>query len=92
MPYYSSYLNAESAFSMGYSINAMAMPIIGGVQSWVGPVVGAVLLASLQQYAVTSISSSANMLIVGGALVIFVSVAPKGLVGLFASLTRRRAR
>jgi branched-chain amino acid transport system permease protein len=57
---------------------------------WLGPVIGALLLASLQQAATVMISSAANLLIVGFVLVGFVIVAPKGLIGLV--LARRRTR
>jgi branched-chain amino acid transport system permease protein len=58
------------------------MPMIGGTTSWVGPLVGAVLLASLQQYATVMMSGVVNLLIVGVLLIVFVVVAPDGIVGL----------
>jgi len=81
-PYYIGYLQPASAFGLEYGVNSIAMPIIGGTTSWVGPVVGAVLLGSLQQLATVTISSAVNLLIVGLLLVFFVVVAPNGLVGL----------
>ena len=88
LPYYSSYINPEAAFSLTYSINAMAMSLIGGTHSWIGPVIGAVLLSSLQQFATVTISSSANMLIIGCMLVFFVIAAPKGILGLLRSFRK----
>ncbi|TCT02208.1 branched-chain amino acid ABC transporter permease [Aquabacter spiritensis] len=82
LPYYASYLNPEAAFSLTYTINTMAMTLIGGTQSWVGPVIGAVLLSALQQGATVTISSAGNLLIVGGVLILFVMLAPKGILGL----------
>jgi branched-chain amino acid transport system permease protein len=90
LPYYISFTNPEAAFALAYTVNAMAMPLIGGTQMWIGPVIGAVLLASLQQAATVMISSAGNLLIVGFVLVGFVIVAPKGLIGLV--LARRRSR
>jgi len=58
------------------------MPMIGGTTSWVGPLIGAILLGSLQQIATVTISSAVNLLIVGLLLVAFVIIAPNGLVGL----------
>jgi len=81
-PYYIGYLQPASAFGLEYGVNSIAMPIIGGTTSWVGPLVGAVLLGSLQQLATVTISSAVNLLIVGLLLVFFVVVAPNGLVGL----------
>jgi len=81
-PYYIGYLQPASAFGLEYGVNSIAMPIIGGTTSWVGPLVGAILLGSLQQLATVTISSAVNLLIVGLLLVFFVVVAPNGLVGL----------
>jgi branched-chain amino acid transport system permease protein len=81
-PYYIGYLQPASAFDLQYGVNSIAMPIIGGTTSWVGPLVGAILLGSLQQLATVTISSAVNLLIVGLLLVFFVVVAPNGLVGL----------
>jgi branched-chain amino acid transport system permease protein len=82
LPYYASYLNPEAAFGLAYAVNAIAMPLIGGTASWLGPVLGATLLAALQQAATVTISSAANLLIVGFVLVFFVCVAPHGILGL----------
>ncbi len=81
-PYYIGYLQPASAFGLEYAVNSIAMPMIGGTTSWVGPLVGAILLGSAQQYATVTISSAVNLLIVGLMLVGFVIVAPNGLVGL----------
>ena len=43
-PYYVTFVEPNSAFALDYAVNALAMPMIGGTTSWVGPVIGAVLL------------------------------------------------
>ncbi len=91
-PYYVTYLDPTSAFSLVYAVNAIAMPVIGGSASWVGPLVGAVLLSISQQIATVTISSAANLLIVGLLLVAFVIMAPKGIVGLVQQRLRPRRR
>ena len=83
LPYYSGYLNPDGAFSLAYAVNAIAMPLIGGAGTWAGPVIGAVLLGTLQQAATVTISSALNLWIVGWMLVIFVAVAPRGILGWF---------
>lgn len=90
-PYYIGYLEPSSAFGLSYAVNSIAMPMIGGTTSWIGPLVGAVLLGSAQQYITVTISSAANLLVVGLMLVIFVIIAPKGLVGLWQDYVRKRA-
>jgi branched-chain amino acid transport system permease protein len=67
------------------------MPMIGGTTSWVGPLVGALLLGSAQQYITVNISSAVGVLVVGLMLIIFVIAAPKGIVGLVQDFMRERA-
>jgi branched-chain amino acid transport system permease protein len=81
-PYYIGFLQPSSAFGLDYAVNSIAMPLIGGTTSWVGPLIGAILLGSLQQIATVTISSAVNLLIVGCLLVAFVIIAPNGIVGL----------
>jgi branched-chain amino acid transport system permease protein len=85
-PYYIGYLQPSSAFALDYAVNSIAMPMIGGTTSWVGPVIGALLLGSLEQYITVTITSEVNLLIVGLLLVGFVIIAPHGLIGLWQHL------
>jgi branched-chain amino acid transport system permease protein len=91
-PYYIGYLQPSSAFGLEYAVNSIAMPMIGGTTSWVGPLIGAILLGSLQQIATVTISSAVNLLIVGLLLVGFVIIAPNGIVGLVQERVRGRAK
>ena len=83
LPYYVTYLDPASGFSLNYAVNAIAMPLIGGTSSWLGPVVGAVLVGGLQEYLRVTISSAINVLVAGVLMVAFVILAPQGIVGLF---------
>jgi branched-chain amino acid transport system permease protein len=83
LPYYVTYLDPASAFSLSYAVNTIAMPLIGGTSSWLGPILGAILLGTLQQVATVTISSAWSLLIVGVMLVVFVVAAPKGIIGWF---------
>jgi branched-chain amino acid transport system permease protein len=83
LPYYVTYLDPASGFSLNYAVNAIAMPLIGGTSTWLGPVVGAILVGGLQEYIRVTISSAANVLVVGLLMVGFVILAPQGIVGLF---------
>jgi branched-chain amino acid transport system permease protein len=82
LPYYVTYLDPASAFSLTYAVNSIAMPLIGGTMSWIGPVIGAIILGTVQQLVTVTISSAANLLIVGLILVGFVILAPNGIIGL----------
>jgi branched-chain amino acid transport system permease protein len=83
LPYYVTYLDPASAFNLSYAVNTIAMPLIGGTSSWLGPILGAILLGTLQQVATVTISSALSLLIVGVMLVVFVVAAPKGIIGWF---------
>ncbi len=91
-PYYVTFVEPSSAFDLNYAVNSLAMPMIGGATTWVGPVVGAVLLGTAQQLATVTISSALNLLIVGVILVAFVILAPEGIVGLVGRRQARRGR
>ena len=79
---YVGFVEPSSAFNLVYAVNSIAMPMIGGATTWAGPLIGALLLGSVQQWATVNISSELNLLIVGVLLVFFVIAAPEGIVGL----------
>jgi branched-chain amino acid transport system permease protein len=91
-PFYLSYIEPSAAFNLSYAVNSIAMPLIGGMMSWVGPVIGAVLLGTVQQVVQVTISSAWNLLIVGVLLVLFVTLAPNGIMGWVDAWRRRRKR
>lgn len=88
-PLHITLIEPTSAFNLDYAVNSLAMPMIGGTTTWLGPLVGAILLGTAQQAATVTISSELNLLIVGVVLVAFVILAPEGLVGLVRRLARR---
>ena len=88
-PYFITYVDPNTAFSLAIAVNTIAMPLVGGTGTWLGPVVGALLLGSLQQFATVTISSAANLLIVGVLLVVFTALAPFGIMGILANLRAR---
>ena len=84
LPYYVTYLDPASGFSLNYAVNAIAMPLIGGTSSWLGP--GgrrASWSAACRNIISVTISSAVNVLIAGVLMVAFVILAPQGIVGLF---------
>jgi branched-chain amino acid transport system permease protein len=91
-PFFLTYVDPLSAFNLVIAVNAIAMPMIGGTATWYGPVVGALLLGSIQEIATVTISSEINVLIVGVLLVMFIMVAPQGIVGLIQDFWRRSRR
>src|SRR5205085_6995300 len=91
LPYYLSYVEPSAAFNLSYAVNSIAMPLIGGMTSWLGPLIGAVLLRSVPQVVQVTVSSAWSLLIVGILLVVFVTLAPNGIIG-WVEAWRRRGR
>lgn len=89
-PYFITYVDPATAFSLSIAVNTIAMPLIGGTTTWLGPVIGALLMGSLQQFVTVTISSAANLLVVGVFLVVFIVIAPNGIVGLVQSIREGR--
>ncbi len=90
MPMYLSFIEPASSFSLNWGVSALAMPMIGGTAHWIGPVIGALLLGSIQQIVTVTISNEINVLVVGVLLVLFVVLAPDGIVGLFKKVLGRK--
>jgi branched-chain amino acid transport system permease protein len=88
-PFFVTYVEPMSAFNLTIAVNTLAMPLIGGLGTWLGPVVGGVLLGAVQEYARVTISSAANLLIVGVLLVVFITAAPQGIMGLVKRMRER---
>src|SRR5579864_7494839 len=94
-PYYVTYLDPASGFNLAFAVNSIAMPLIGGTTTWLGPLIGALLLGTVQEIATVSAvlgsHPEANLLIVGLLLIVFVVAAPNGIVGFFPA-QRRQSR
>lgn len=91
-PFFVTFVDPQSAFSLGIAVNAIAMPMIGGTAYWYGPVVGALLLGTAQEIISVTISSEFNVFLVGVVLVGFVILAPRGLIGLVNDLRAKAKR
>ena len=83
MPMYLSFIEPASTFNLSYTVSALGSAIIGGMSHWAGPIIGALLLSTLQQIVTVTISGEVNVLIIGVLLVLFVVLAPEGILGLF---------
>jgi branched-chain amino acid transport system permease protein len=92
MPMYLSFIEPASTFNLNYTIGALGGAIIGGMSHWLGPIVGAILLGSLQQLVSVTIPGEVNVLVVGVLLVVFVVAAPEGILGLFKRWLKTSSR
>jgi branched-chain amino acid transport system permease protein len=89
MPMFLNFIEPASTFNLNYAVGALASPMIGGTAHWLGPVIGAALLSSLQQLITVTISSEMNVLLGGLLLVVFIVAAPEGILGLFKRFARK---
>ena len=78
--FYTGYI--EPAYlAVSQSLDAIAMVLLGGVSTILGPVVGALLLTSLPH--VIEFSAELRVALYGAILILVILVMPRGIVGLF---------
>lgn len=83
-------LHPESVFNVDTSIVALAVPLIGGVETALGPVVGAVLYVGLRE--VLQIAAPSLHLAIVGLLILLVTLfLRQGIVGTMQRALQRRA-
>jgi len=82
------YVSPGSVFDFRLSLSIVLMPIIGGVGTLVGPIIGAVIFSYLQikLLSVPALRDS-YLFIYGGLLIVVMLFEPKGIVGLWNRLS-----
>lgn len=80
------FLSPYDAFSLGRAVEALVIPIFGGLYSTLGPLVGGVVLVGLEQ-ALRLWIKEGYLVVYGAILILVILFLPRGLVGL---LGRRR--
>lgn len=87
------YVSPGSVFDFRLSLTIVLMPIVGGVGTVAGPVLGAILFGWLQLKLLSIPALLNSSLFIYGALLIAVMLfEPKGLLGLVRRLSARRLR
>ncbi|HEX5091067.1 MAG TPA: branched-chain amino acid ABC transporter permease [Burkholderiales bacterium] len=89
-PFFVTFIDPASAFNLFVAVNAIAMPMIGGTAHWLGPVIGAILVGGTQEVVTVTVKAEYSVLVVGIMLVLFITLAPQGIVGLAQKYLRRR--
>jgi len=88
------YISPSNVFDFRLSLSIVLMPIVGGVGTVVGPVLGAVLFSYLQLKLLASPTlRDSYLFIYGGLLIVVMLFEPRGIVGLWERLwawVRRR--
>ena len=78
-----------SYLSVTQSLDAIAMALLGGVSTILGPVVGSLVLTSLPH--LIELPAELRVAVYGMILILVILVMPRGIVGLAAGLFKRRA-
>ena len=84
------FIDANIAYGPWISIEALLAPIIGGIGTVFGPLLGALLVKTLGELAklVTGGAPGLDLVIYGGVLVAVVAFVPRGMAGIFVDLRR----
>ena len=92
------YLDATLAYGPWISVDALLAPIIGGIGTVFGPLVGAIVLLGLGEVTKTIFANlfggalpGSDLVIFGVLLILCVAFAPRGLLGLLARFRSRPA-
>lgn len=84
-------VNPDSTFSVHTTVLALVTPIFGGLYTTVGPILAAGVLSGVEETLKRTLSDG-YLVAYGLVLVVSILFMPRGLVGLFRRLVRRRAR
>src|SRR6185312_5104915 len=88
------FVDSGIAYGTWISIQALLTPIIGGVGTVFGPLLGALVVKSLGETAklFTGDAPGLDLIVYGAVLVVVIWFAPNGLIGGLRDLRRRAAR
>lgn len=83
------YVDPPIAFNVLMSFMPVLMVIFGGVNSFIGPVIGAVIFTLLQEKLITQYAQW-YMIVFGAIMILSIIFLPTGLVGLIKKITSRK--
>jgi branched-chain amino acid transport system permease protein len=88
------FIDSGIAYGTRMSIEALLTPIIGGAGTVFGPLLGALVVKSLSEAAifVAGDAPGLNLIVYGCVLILVIAFAPRGLIGLLASVRTRFTR
>ena len=74
------YVTVEGTFNLQVPLFVIVMSVLGGRLHWLGPAVGALFIVTLRDRLSTSGFEGFSLIVLGAILVVFVVLAPEGLV------------
>jgi branched-chain amino acid transport system permease protein len=83
--YYRGYIHPDFIFDINISILVILMSLFGGRHKWHGPIIGAAIIVTLNEFlsGYAKIGAEVSRIIYGLLLVIVIMYLPNGLIGLF---------
>lgn len=97
--FFTGYIEPAGTFNLALALDIVLVCVIGGLRSWLGPLIGSVIVVLLEQWLRvvvpnvslfgTSLPAETNRLVLGVLLLVFALFIRRGVVGLFQ---RRRGR
>jgi len=87
--YYLTYIHPDIVFDMNVSILIVLMALFGGGGSWLGPVIGAVLLSLVNEALSTFVKAELARIIYGSLFIIVTIFMPDGIISFFKSRKKR---
>jgi branched-chain amino acid transport system permease protein len=82
------YVVPTDVFTVNWSVLPLAAAILGGMDTTLGPIVGALLIRALEEGARAVIGGAGYQVVYGAVIIVFVLLMPTGLVGLAKKLLR----
>jgi branched-chain amino acid transport system permease protein len=86
------FISPNSVFGFGTSIGFVIKPIIGGLGTVSGPLIGAVLYSFVRDQLAVSLPNNGDLLVFGVLLIAIVVFEPRGILGIVDRLRRARRR
>ena len=86
------YVIPEDVFTPNWAILPLAVSILGGMDTTLGPILGALVLRLLEEIARHYVGGAGYQVVYGAVIILFIVVLPKGLVGGLSRLLRVRKR
>jgi branched-chain amino acid transport system permease protein len=89
--WYQGFLFPDPMFSINLTVLVVLMALVGGTDSWVGAISGAVLISIIRELLNLSIGSTVSQIVFGILLVVTILFLPHGLLGWVKLKARSRA-
>lgn len=86
------YVIPDDVFTTNWNVLPLAVTILGGMDTTLGPVVGAVVLRLLEEVARHLVGGVGYQVVYGAVIILFIVGMPEGLVGFVRRLIRSRRR